>query len=332
MKDGQEAENASTTSSKSKVCEVCGDKALGFNFNALTCESCKAFFRRNALKNKVSRDYPPSSNSWHHFPVQDFKCPFSNECEVTVVTRRFCQRCRLKKCFDVGMKKEWILSDAEKQQKRQKIEENRAKKRTDQVPKPSTSSSSPSSPTEQQVSALVKLDVPPILTSQQVVVPIPDLPRLETISPLASECSGSSERPQARVLPSARPPSADGKPRQKVMRIESSQQQQPQVIMNPPQLPQQPHQPQQPEPEPSTSSSFSLIKQELGSASPTSYSHNHDNNVLSTMVSPADEAAVAGLQALAGVADQHFCSMGAAPSYTGLQNAVPMIIPDFSNT
>ncbi len=36
-----------------KLCTVCGDKALGYNFNALTCESCKAFFRRNALKNKV---------------------------------------------------------------------------------------------------------------------------------------------------------------------------------------------------------------------------------------------------------------------------------------
>ena len=36
-----------------KTCGVCGDKALGYNFNAITCESCKAFFRRNALKDKV---------------------------------------------------------------------------------------------------------------------------------------------------------------------------------------------------------------------------------------------------------------------------------------
>jgi hypothetical protein len=35
------------------VCGVCGDKALGYNFDAITCESCKAFFRRNALKTKV---------------------------------------------------------------------------------------------------------------------------------------------------------------------------------------------------------------------------------------------------------------------------------------
>ena len=36
-----------------KICSVCGDSALGYNFDAVTCESCKAFFRRNALKNKV---------------------------------------------------------------------------------------------------------------------------------------------------------------------------------------------------------------------------------------------------------------------------------------
>lgn len=42
--------------SREKVCKVCGDKALGYNFNAITCESCKAFFRRNALKNKVLKN------------------------------------------------------------------------------------------------------------------------------------------------------------------------------------------------------------------------------------------------------------------------------------
>lgn len=35
---------------KDKQCHVCGDKALGYNFNAVSCESCKAFFRRNAFK------------------------------------------------------------------------------------------------------------------------------------------------------------------------------------------------------------------------------------------------------------------------------------------
>lgn len=39
-----------------RVCIVCGETASGYNFDRLTCESCKAFFRRNALKpsDKVS--------------------------------------------------------------------------------------------------------------------------------------------------------------------------------------------------------------------------------------------------------------------------------------
>ncbi|KAL3125341.1 hypothetical protein niasHT_001326 [Heterodera trifolii] len=78
---------------RQKKCRVCGDSATGYNFNVISCESCKAFFRRNALRPK------------------EFKCPYSNECEITALSRRFCQKCRLRKCFEVGMKKEWILSD-----------------------------------------------------------------------------------------------------------------------------------------------------------------------------------------------------------------------------
>ena len=36
-----------------KYCGVCGDRALGYNFDAISCESCKAFFRRNAPKGLV---------------------------------------------------------------------------------------------------------------------------------------------------------------------------------------------------------------------------------------------------------------------------------------
>lgn len=40
------------------MCSVCEGPAHGYNFNAITCESCKAFFRRNALKSQVNQSNP----------------------------------------------------------------------------------------------------------------------------------------------------------------------------------------------------------------------------------------------------------------------------------
>jgi len=37
----------------SLTCVVCSSPAHGYNFDVISCESCKAFFRRNALKDPV---------------------------------------------------------------------------------------------------------------------------------------------------------------------------------------------------------------------------------------------------------------------------------------
>lgn len=42
--------NAARSSKGELTCVVCGAPANGYNFDAITCESCKAFFRRNAFK------------------------------------------------------------------------------------------------------------------------------------------------------------------------------------------------------------------------------------------------------------------------------------------
>ena len=39
------------------VCRVCGAPAYGYNFDQITCESCKAFFRRNALRHMVEDSF-----------------------------------------------------------------------------------------------------------------------------------------------------------------------------------------------------------------------------------------------------------------------------------
>jgi hypothetical protein len=59
-----------------KICGVCGDQAQSHNFGALTCETCKAFFRRNAFKQKVS-----SWSSRSLFPLRHLLNPFTASCE-----------------------------------------------------------------------------------------------------------------------------------------------------------------------------------------------------------------------------------------------------------
>ncbi|XP_013380491.1 nuclear hormone receptor HR96 isoform X1 [Lingula anatina] len=85
----------------SKICMVCGDKALGHNFGVVSCESCKAFFRRNAFKGEIKG-----------------RC--NSDCEVTPESRSYCKHCRLRKCFKAGMKKDLIMTDHQKQIRRYK--------------------------------------------------------------------------------------------------------------------------------------------------------------------------------------------------------------------
>ncbi|KAM6165512.1 nuclear receptor subfamily 1 group I member 3-like isoform 5-T5 [Erethizon dorsatum] len=75
-----------------RSCVVCGDRATGYNFHALTCEGCKGFFRRT-----VNKSTGPT-------------CPFAGSCEVSRAQRRRCPACRLQKCLDAGMRRDMILS------------------------------------------------------------------------------------------------------------------------------------------------------------------------------------------------------------------------------
>ena len=82
-----------------KVCRVCGDKATGYHFNAMTCEGCKGFFRR-AIKGS-----------------KKFACAYDHACPVQKRNRRHCSACRFNKCTSVGMKRECIMTDDQIQRK-----------------------------------------------------------------------------------------------------------------------------------------------------------------------------------------------------------------------
>jgi nuclear receptor subfamily 1 group I len=47
------------------------------------------------------------------------------QCSVAHGTRRRCQRCRLNRCFAIGMRKDFMHSKEEKQRRRKSLEENR---------------------------------------------------------------------------------------------------------------------------------------------------------------------------------------------------------------
>ncbi|XP_042198120.1 bile acid receptor isoform X2 [Callorhinchus milii] len=83
-----------------ELCVVCGDKASGYHYNALTCEGCKGFFRRSITKNAV------------------YKCKSGGNCEMDMYMRRKCQECRLNKCKAVGMLAECLLTEIQCKSKR----------------------------------------------------------------------------------------------------------------------------------------------------------------------------------------------------------------------
>lgn len=84
-----------TPRQQEELCLVCGDRASGYHYNALTCEGCKGFFRRSITKNAV------------------YQCKYGNNCDIDMYMRRKCQECRLKKCLTVGMRPECVVPEVQ---------------------------------------------------------------------------------------------------------------------------------------------------------------------------------------------------------------------------
>ncbi|CAF1255503.1 unnamed protein product [Adineta ricciae] len=75
-------------------CVICGDHAIGYNYDVLSCASCKAFFYGHAYEN-----------------LERLKClTGKKECVIDYQINRRCFRCRLNKCFSMGMRKDFILN------------------------------------------------------------------------------------------------------------------------------------------------------------------------------------------------------------------------------
>jgi len=89
-------------------CKVCNEPAAKHvHYGAMTCFSCRAFFRRS-IQNKTAATYV---------------CRRSKNCEINLKTRKNCQFCRYMRCIAVGMKPTWVLSEEERQRRFRKNRE-----------------------------------------------------------------------------------------------------------------------------------------------------------------------------------------------------------------
>ncbi|CAJ0579588.1 unnamed protein product, partial [Mesorhabditis spiculigera] len=79
-----------------ELCVVCGDKASGRHYGAVSCEGCKGFFKRSIRKQSSQIGY---------------QCRSSKDCPVTKFHRNRCQFCRLKKCLAMGMRSESVQAE-----------------------------------------------------------------------------------------------------------------------------------------------------------------------------------------------------------------------------
>uniref|UniRef100_A0A667YZ42 Nuclear receptor subfamily 2, group C, member 1 n=1 Tax=Myripristis murdjan TaxID=586833 RepID=A0A667YZ42_9TELE len=73
-----------------EYCVVCGDKASGRHYGAVSCEGCKGFFKRSIRKNLV------------------YTCRGNGECAINKLHRNRCQYCRLQRCIALGMKQDSV--------------------------------------------------------------------------------------------------------------------------------------------------------------------------------------------------------------------------------
>ncbi|KAK2701270.1 hypothetical protein QYM36_020059, partial [Artemia franciscana] len=75
-----------TITTSPEKCVVCGDRASGRHYGAISCEGCKGFFKRSIRKSLA------------------YVCWGKRKCEINKHHRNRCQYCRLQKCLAMGMR------------------------------------------------------------------------------------------------------------------------------------------------------------------------------------------------------------------------------------
>lgn len=163
--DAKKQKKGPTPRQQEELCLVCGDRASGYHYNALTCEGCKGFFRRSVTKNAV------------------YCCKFGHACEMDMYMRRKCQECRLKKCLAVGMRPECVVPENQCAIKRK---EKKAQKEKDKVQTNATVSTTNSTYKTEILPILMKCDPPPHAAIPLLPEKLLNENRLRNIPPLTA--------------------------------------------------------------------------------------------------------------------------------------------------
>lgn len=99
--DKEEVATSSTTPSpqnsfENVFCAICGDKATGKHYGALSCDGCKGFFRRTIRKR------------------HSYICRFGEKCQVDKAKRNSCRKCRFDVCLRKGMRREAVQTERDR--------------------------------------------------------------------------------------------------------------------------------------------------------------------------------------------------------------------------
>uniref|UniRef100_A0A673NIT9 Retinoic acid receptor RXR n=1 Tax=Sinocyclocheilus rhinocerous TaxID=307959 RepID=A0A673NIT9_9TELE len=83
-----------------RMCAICGDRSSGKHYGVHSCEGCKGFFKRTIRKDL------------------SYTCRDNKECLVDKRQRNRCQYCRYQKCLAMGMKREAVQEERQKNKER----------------------------------------------------------------------------------------------------------------------------------------------------------------------------------------------------------------------
>lgn len=102
-KQGSYPPNHPLSNSK-HLCSICGDRASGKHYGVYSCEGCKGFFKRTVRKDLT------------------YACREDRQCLIDKRQRNRCQYCRYQKCLQMGMKREAVQEERQRNKEKGELD------------------------------------------------------------------------------------------------------------------------------------------------------------------------------------------------------------------